>query len=181
MRPSIEHYVQMQIQTYHCFLSLPISPFFCSSLPYLYTICRSKWLQLLRNNWCMRFSLFTIRFPFPFMCVVTNVNRHIAASACNVHYINIATCIHTTNKSMCTMQHTHTYTQREREIKMQTDVNFRLFEMPKMQFSLLLPVTLLFGHYFVDQAKVGERERAEKVTKFKLNLNCIHLCTLCAF
>lgn len=59
--------------THHCLLSLSIFPFFCSMLPYLYTICRSKWLQLLRNNWCMRFSPFTIRLPF--ICV-TNVNRH---------------------------------------------------------------------------------------------------------
>lgn len=126
----------------------------------MYTICRSKWLQLSQNNWCMRFSQFTIRFPF--ICVVTNVvnrNRHTYTNMCNVH------CIHVTQTNQ------YVYAKNANWCK------FSAFEMPKMQFSLLSLVTLLFGHYFVNW--MGERGRERNKTQnFKLNLYCSHLYTV---
>lgn len=100
---------------------------------------------------------------FSFICIVSNVNRH-SDTCINMYNVQCALhkhCkMHTHNKQINVYNETYTRTetQRVRRIKMQTDVNFRLFEMPKMQFSLLSLVTLLFGHYFIDRVRENTKK-----------------------
>lgn len=89
----------------------PFCPFSCTQFaPYLYTICRSKWLQLSQNNWCMRFSLFTNSISIHMRCD-RNVNTH--TLMCHVQCVLHKHCkMHAHNKQINVYNEAHTHTHR---------------------------------------------------------------------